>query len=316
MPLGSVRLLLSPSPEELERNPSLDQYQAAARENLRSAALAWRRDCAEDPENIALFYFAGHGLQRTRGDSVLLTSDFGDEEGNPLFNAVDVTNLFNGMAPTASRPQMARTQLWFIDACRGFPSAFDNFEALSAGNIFEVELSDLDERCAPIYFGSVPGGSAYAVPGERTLFSRALLESLEHTGGQLLEGRGRWIVTVGSLLRGMNSAVSRINAEEMAEQRVLGGGLMEDLDRRIVDLADVPEVDVRLELVPTADGVVLSVSDESGREMRIPNPLDPNPYRCRWRAGLYRLDTRPQLNGWEPRVPVRPPSFHWQGLVP
>jgi hypothetical protein len=36
------------------------------------------------------------------------------------------------MAPTAERPEMARTELWFLEAYRNFPSAFDNFETLSA----------------------------------------------------------------------------------------------------------------------------------------------------------------------------------------
>lgn len=315
-PLGSVRLLLSPSPEELRRDPRLAGAEPVTRENLRRAAVDWRHECENDPDDIAFFYFAGHGLQRTRSDAVLLTSDFGDAGGNPLFNAVDVNNLFGGMAPTANRAQMARTQLWFIDACRGYPSAFDNFETLGASEVFAVELSDSDERCAPIYFGAVPGGSAYSIAGERTLFSRALLESLDRCGGQLLEGRNRWVVTAGSLLRGMKATIDRLNAEEGCDQRVWDGGQMEDPERRIVDLAGVPEVDVRLELVPTAGGVSLSFHDSSGQPMLVADPLDPNPYRCRWKAGSYRLRTTPRLTDIDPEVPVRPPSFDWQATVP
>jgi hypothetical protein len=315
-PLASVRMLLSPSPGERSAVRGAPEAEPATRENLRQEALAWRRDCAEDPDNVAFFYFAGHGVERTRRDAVLLTADFGDAEGNPLFNAVDVNNLFGGMAPTPSHPDMANTQLWFVDACRVFPSAFRNFETLNAGNVFEVELSKRDRRCAPIYFGAGPGGEAYALAGDQTLFSRALLDSLDRCGGRLLEGRNRWVVTVDSLLQGMRAAIKRLNAEKGLDQELWDGGQMEDYARRIADLADIPEVDVRLELVPTAGGVSLSFSDPGGQPVSVPDPLNPNPFECRWTAGSYQVRTQPQLPEVDRLMPVRPPEFEWQARVP
>jgi hypothetical protein len=82
-PLASVELLLSPSPGERRDVPGAAEAEPATRENLRRAALEWRAKCAEDPENVALFYFAGHGVERTPRDAVLLTTDFGDADGNP-----------------------------------------------------------------------------------------------------------------------------------------------------------------------------------------------------------------------------------------
>lgn len=315
-PLADIQLLLSPSPQERQRDPRLATAEPARRENVRRAAQEWRQRCAADPDDVALFYFAGHGLERTRSDAVLPTSDFGDDDANPLLNAIDVNNLFLGMAPTASRPRMARTQLWFIDACRAYPGEFERFEALRAPDVFAIDLPDLDERCAPIYFGSVPGGSAYSIAGERTLFSRALLESLDRCGGQLLEGRRRWVVTASSLLNGMKASVDRLNASEGSRQRVLLGGQLEDPGRQIAYLAAVPEVDVRLELVPRADGVKLSFHNTDGDLMLDADPLDPNPYECRWKAGSYRLRSTPELAGVDREVPVRPPSFEWQAEVP
>lgn len=317
-PLGKVQLLLSPSPGELQRDPGLAGAEPATRESLRRAALAWREDCASDPENVAFFYFAGHGVVRTRWESVLLLSDFADAPGNPLFNAVDVNNLFGGMAPTVARPDMARTQLWFLDACRVFPTQFDNFETLAASEVFEVELPDSDRRCAPVYFGASQGGAAYAVRGARTLFSRALLDSLDGAGGEKLEGENRWVVTAGSLLRGMQAAVDRINAEEDGDQAIIGGGIAEHPERQIVELAGVPSVDIRLELEPAhrAGEVALSFHGPDGEPKDVPSPLDPNPFRDRWQAGSYRLHTTPAIAGVDPEVPVRPPAFRWKARLP
>jgi hypothetical protein len=316
VPLGSARLLLSPSPLELERDPGLAEARPATRESLIEAAIEWREACAEDPGNVALFYFAGHGVERTRSDAVLLSSDFGAVGGNPLLNAVDVNNLFGGMAPTARRPRMATTQLWLVDSCRVFPKEFDNFETLRATEVFEVDLADLDRRSAPVYLGSHPGGPAFAVTGERTLFSEALLESLNCSGGRKLEGsRDKWIVTAGSLHAGMVAAVDRLNAAHGTKQVILGGGQLEYPDPPIVELAGVPEVDVSVELVPAAGGIALSFHDSSGNQVLAGDPLHPNPYRDRWKAGSYRLQATPPLHGVAPEVPVRPPRFDWKAEV-
>lgn len=318
VPLATCRVLLSPSPNEFDDLPDFEQMSVATRENFRQSALAWRDDCATDRDNISLFYFAGHGVQRTRSDAVLLMHDFAEGGGNPLYNAVDVNNLFGGMAPSVERPAMARTQLWFIDACRGFPSAFDNFERLAATEVFEVVLSDHDDRCAPIYFGALPGSNAYSIKGKETLFSRALLDSLRDAGGERAPGQQSWYITAGSLLRGMQAMIAEINEAEGSNQEVWDGGQMPRPDTRIVRLDHVPQVRVRLELVPptAADRVVLGVLDPNGMRIAVPNPLNPNPFKDRWPAGVYHLAATPPTPGIlsEP-LPVMPPAFPWRAEV-
>lgn len=319
VPLGSVRTLLSPSATELAADPSLAQATGANYQEFFDAAQNWRRECESDPDNIAFFYFAGHGVQRTRSDSVLLLSDFGDRPGNPLLRAVDVNNLFGGMASSTARPAMARTQLWFVDACRAFPGAFANFQTLQATAVFEVELSEADERCAPVYFGAVPGGNAYSVPGDRTLFSMALLESLEHSGGvKPVQGVPGWQVTTGSLLDGMQASIADINERLGGSQRIWDGGQMEDPDRSIVHLDRIPEVPVSLEVSPASagSGILVAVTNPDGTGKLGPAPLEPNPYKERWSAGLYGIATMPSLPGVEPTLPVVPPRCFWRASVP
>jgi hypothetical protein len=320
LPIGSQRLLLSPSPQELERGPSLmADAQPATRENVRNAALEWREDCASDGENIAFFYFGGHGVQRTRKDWALLLLDFNDRPGNPLYNAVDVNNLFSGMAPTVTHPQMARTQLWFVDACRGFPAEFDAFETLEATRIFDVGLSDLDDRCAPVYCGALPGASAYAIAGEQTVFGRALIECLGDTGAEQPLNSSRWVVSVSSLLRAMQTVVEEINAREGSDQEIWDGGQTPRPDTVIVKLDGVPNVPVRLELVPAAAAadVVLRFHRSDGTPVPVPAPLDPNPFADTWRAGIYRYEAHPPVEcQHDGELLVRPPRFPWQGVIP
>ena len=72
---------------------------------------------------------------------MLLLEEFGNGIGCSLVNGVDVRNLFYGMAPSTTRPNIANTQLYFIDACRNMPEIFTNFETLQPTQIFPVELS-------------------------------------------------------------------------------------------------------------------------------------------------------------------------------
>ena len=85
LPLVTCRLLLAPSTLELANDPSVGPL-AAARpglNNFLTDAAAWRTDASSSADSIAIFYFAGHGVQRNLDDSVLLLEEFGNGVGGP-----------------------------------------------------------------------------------------------------------------------------------------------------------------------------------------------------------------------------------------
>lgn len=307
--LGSCRLLLSPSPDELADMPPAGSYKEATLGNIRTEALAWRTDCRSARDNVALFFFSGHGVQRTRQDAVLLAADFGDSEGNALFNSVDVNNLFDGMAPTIEHPDIARTQYWLIDACRVLPAAFKNFEKQSAAEVFDVILADYDDRCAPIYFGSVPGGFAYTVPNETTIFGDALLQCLRGRAGFKLNA-GTWAVTVGSLMSALPTVVAELNKKHEGTQAVAAGGILSDASRPLVSLTRTPDVRVEIRLTPPDRAKLLVQRLADGASMAVPSPLSPNPFETMWSAGSYKATFDPAGDGFEnDELIVMPPSY-------
>ena len=121
MPLTSCRLLLSPSPPEIASEPALaDLADAATVENLNDAAYAWRADAASDRDNVTLFYFAGHGVQRLHGEHVLLLQDFGKPNTCLLRSAFDSTNLIQGMAVTEPLYRIARDAVVLLRCVPGY----------------------------------------------------------------------------------------------------------------------------------------------------------------------------------------------------
>ena len=136
-PIVSIRLLISPSVRELEANPVLREVgDRATLAKFLLAAAEWRQDLAFCRNGIGLFYFAGHGAQRKSRDSILMLEDVGDGVGGLLRNAVEVNNIFDGLAPSGSQRNIARKQLFLIDACRMMPAQFRRYEWMNTSQVF------------------------------------------------------------------------------------------------------------------------------------------------------------------------------------
>jgi Caspase domain len=325
-PLSTLRLLLSPSEREIEVEPDLVTVaEPCTFEALRREIGYWRHDACQRRDDIALFYFAGHGVQRVRGDAVLLCQDFGDGVGDVLERAISTANLYGGMAPAPGREEVARTQFYFVDSCRIRPDAFARYEALTPGSLWSVELSGRDDRRAPIFYAAVPGSRAYARPAEETLFCTALLAGLNGDAAETEyddEGEARWFVTSHKLI---GTLADRLDEETrgsdvVQEFRADGGGA----SARIHHLDGPPAVKLLVEIDPLeALGCTrVEICDDDGTPCRtVPAPLRPHPYTCELPAGMYRISAR--IDPQDPRfrdraggsIALLPPSQRWRRKV-
>lgn len=311
LPLATIRLLLSPSPAEIAKEPALNGLaEPCTLDNFLTAAADWRDDANTNKENVTLFYFAGHGIQRGKDDSVLLLEDFNGRGGDHLRNSVETANLFFGMAPpNNSREKMARTQFYFIDACRNLPEKFKNFEEMTPTPVFSRELSGRDDRIsAPIFFAAISDTAAHALPGDQTLFSKALFQCLEGGAGRPVEdenGQVNWHISVFSLGEALQVYLDDYNAEFGSDQEWGAGGQMKQTT--ICHLDKVPDVEIILEVNPIAalDSARLQVVDSFGNPVAgaIPKLLAPHPFRLKLPANVsYRLTCT-----------IDPPNPLWPG---
>jgi Caspase domain len=296
VPLATCRLLLSPSPAELQVEAGLAGLaDPALLDNFLAAADAWREDCSTHRDNIALFYFAGHGVQRSRDDAVLLLEDFGARGGGALRNAVDTNTLFSGMSPSAGRPEMARTQLFFVDTCRNRPAEFSNTELMSTTPVFDIELSDRDDRRAPIFYAAVPGSLAAGIRGQQTLFSLALLACLDGAAAEPVEEEGgvRWHVTVHSLSEALDREIKELNEQKHADQDFTVGGQAKEA--MICVLPEPPQVELVLEIDPLDALPVTHVKVRDASLKLVCNlkaPLAPHPFQRSLPAGIYQFSAQ------------------------
>lgn len=303
-PLKTCRLLIAPSTLEMEAEPELRQI-GAERPTYRAfakAASEWRRDASDDKQNISLFFFGGHGVRTHSEDSVLTMVDFGEPDVPEMRNCVKTSNLQVGMASTGSRPNMAQTQFYFVDACRNMPEEMRRFAPMDVPPVWDVELNDqVDTRTRPIYFSAAPGQLAHGRRGKTSYFCEGLLHALSRAAESKEDparpGMERWVVTPTALGNGITRFVRRsfglAEADFFVDLRGVQG------DSPLVSLEAPPIVDIDIDVQPPdlagqarialLDGSTLTAADGIPA---VDLPLDQPRVAVQVRAGPYFLRLR------------------------
>jgi hypothetical protein len=324
--LATCRLLLSPSPIEIEQVPQLKDFpETATFEAFRAAVDGWRQHALARPDDVTLLYFAGHGVEELRsGEQVLLLEDIA-APGPFLRNGVRTSEILAGMAPSEEeRPNIARTQFYFLDSCRNTPDQFDQYVLQRVGSIWDVKgTKTIDDRACPIFFAAVPRGASYAGLDHQTLFSRALLACLKGDAGMPLdEGdvEAGWGVSVESLARSLRDRIVDLNRGAGANQsyvvnRYNGGRPV------ILHYLDAPPpVDITVTVAPEAAVPVTTVTvldDWESPLLRLSTGTRDYPFRDRLAAGDYRVvaTVDPAIKIYSTKrgtLKARPPRFPYR----
>lgn len=327
LPLKTLRLLLSPHAEELAKTPAIGASGAspASRQALEDEAKAWRRDAMNEKDSITVFYFAGHGLQRGPEDGVGLLEDFKPDDGPPLAKSFEVGDIKDGMAPSDTRPNIAMTQFYFMDACLTRPEAQKKFVGVQVPEVFGAELNSVEYRSAPLMFSTVGGAIALGREGQPSYFAEALTLAFDRAAEDPIEdgtGNTVWPVTSLTVKNYLDYYYDKFNLGT----RVTLSGIVGNPVLR--NLPDPPSVDMSIEVQPEAVGNGYNLWLLDGNDTPTP-PCTPaavkridvtipagiyrvkvdagllkvNPYRSapKWItqkvAGPWRLDLQPLLNG-------------------
>jgi hypothetical protein len=325
VPLATVRMLLSPSPDEIAVEPALAGLADRCNfNNLSQEAQAWREDAKTSRENVTVFYWAGHGIQLTLGDSVLLLDNFGDGIGGPVGLHAKTKSIYDGMAPSLTFPDIARTQIYLVDACRAVPDELKNQLAQNTADLWFSDLPGVDDRCAPIFYGALPGALAYARIGVQTLFSEALLKCLDGAAAEIVEdenGSARWQVTVTQLISALKAQINEINATVPPEIQQDFQPSGSPQPKAILTLKQPPAVPLTLRIDPpdALASAKLVIQNSEGEVLEeLPVPVTPHPYARQLPAGVYIVKGRvdppdPLLKpNYTSAQQVKPPRHTWK----
>ena len=169
--LGSIEILLSPPPGAAHVLPGLN-IENASLANIRKAYYSWRQRCDQHEDNVALFYYCGHGFQKKY--HFLLAEDFGEIPQNPwlgAFNFDDTRDAFYSCK--------AKTPIFLVDACRQVNIRMLQ-EDLTVTPIQNPSLDNPEESKNHLTLKATASGrSAYGKKNQPTYFVQAVVSGLD-----------------------------------------------------------------------------------------------------------------------------------------
>lgn len=291
-PLASLDLLVSDASTDQFVPPggASTTIQRARFADIEAAIRAWfqRGNHADD---LLLFFYCGHGVACGL-NMTLLPEDYGSLQAPPQMSlslAIDFDGLYLGMDSCA-----ARNQIFCIDACRvasGLLIRTQNF----AGNPVIPGMAQISSppRNAPIYYGAVPGITAFGRPGKPSFFTEALLKAFRGAGAD--DTSGVWALQTDTLGRGIHHHLRRAVANTAAAGQL---SMANNIGAPLAfhQLAGLPECPVDVLCDPESDTAVatLAVSGNGVHDTRAPD------------ASPWGLDL--QLGDYEFEASVGPPS--------
>ena len=200
-PLGSIELLLSPAQELARVDSGRVAIELSTMKNIKRAFKRWWGRCNKQQDNIALFYFAGHGISTALQH--LLAADFGDPAFPNLWeNCIEFGSFRDGM-----RGNAADTQLFFVDACREKPIDALVQRKPTGDSLCSADIFDRVAASAA-YYAAADGREAYGPANHVSFFSTAVLESLD--GGGAMNKGGTWVVDTFSLANAIGQILASL----------------------------------------------------------------------------------------------------------
>lgn len=287
-PLASCRLLLAPSPEELARIQALDSsvriHDTDGRfETLADALHDWRRDAARNKNNVAWFYFSGHGMQFR--NALLLTTEYNQKKRVPFNGAVDFGEVLDGMMVTQTFPYLAQQQFYMIDACRSQAPDLSKISNSHRRSVWVTRFEATGERRCTIIYATRTGAPAYGQHLRPTPFARALIRALRNDAADNV--KGNWVVETDNLIHTLRRLVPAYARTFTNQKQEIECGQADPLTWVRLDTTPSFKVTIRLkppEAHPPNRFVLTNRDNDQTRTVNEPQ----HPYTVRLAGGSYQ----------------------------
>lgn len=204
-PLATVSLLVSEAkPKPFVTGKRSQKLEVADWNNVTLAIYDWLDRGNRNRENLLIFYFCGHGMA-AGDDTALLLSNYGANRNAPLDAAIDFRSFRLGMQGRC----MATEQCFIVDACRTETKTVKNAKR-SGRPVVEPSTRNTswpEIVSAPVFYSSMAGFSAYSLPNSPSIYTKALLDSLQGFAAE--ETADEWRVNTQRLGQAVDHLVKR-----------------------------------------------------------------------------------------------------------
>ncbi|MEU0004584.1 caspase family protein [Streptomyces sp. NPDC006314] len=244
IPIGTIEVLISAgTPQKVWKGATSFPVERASFGALQRSCLQWYKRCNEHRENVAIFFWCGHGWAgwADEGRFELLADDIGEDEVQPFNNVVDFTTTHLKMNSCK-----AATQCFFIDACRTFP---DGMDGLTQGhsrpliNVTGFEDPEGAGKDRPVWSSVAHGMESVTPPHAPSGFTEAVVKVLQGLGA---DGRsGTWRIETELLKRKLSDTLKWAGAKYPIS---LGGYQVGSSVLRVLD--EPPIIPYRLGCLP------------------------------------------------------------------
>jgi hypothetical protein len=209
--LATVEMLVSPAQSYTAPEPGGQpvDLELPSMANVAAAFERWYASCNSSSDNVAIFWFCGHGVERE--SQFLLLEDFGRSELSLLENAIDIAVTYLGMARCK-----ATTQYFFIDACREIPFQLLQLLSGNARVLVTPQLVGDNRRDTALLFATSGGAKAYGRTDQPTRFTDALVRAMDGLGSR--PDGNRWVVDFATLQRAV-TVLLRVGEEGAPPQQ-------------------------------------------------------------------------------------------------
>jgi hypothetical protein len=289
-PLRSLRVLLSPSPNETIEptvQALLKGDWQATRKNVDITFTHFRDAVGSHEENVAIVYVVGHGVQFSKNGAVLLLNDFADpmHRYETYTGAVDMRWMHDAMNQQSG---VAQTQFWFVDVCRDLPEELEKYGILGGVKGGDVARTG-SAKSSPLFLSASPGQGAFAKTNGLTLFCDALLRGLKEGHAARSEGERNspWRVSVNTLLQYLPDAVKALAGAGEKTQDVECTGKM--TNAVLHECVTPPDVDLTISIRSGHNNSNYSASLKH-RGTTLYKGYSSWPLTARVRAGLYAIE--------------------------
>jgi hypothetical protein len=190
------------------------QLSPAKLKPVKTAMAQWRDVFESHPENMAVFYFCGHGVSFGQKAAMLL-SDFGDPS-SAYEGAIDLDNLRGTM-----RNAQPSKQLFIVDCCRTKADSLYDNEAAIGGRVLSVvpaghTLGSMVKQC--VMLPTIDGEQAFGVANDVSVFTSAFLDAVRFAGFN--DSTGNWVSTTLLILDAISRLVEHRLPQRLRERTV------------------------------------------------------------------------------------------------